>query len=62
MTDTMTQSIVAANRAIRDFFEVRDFSETRFLADLISSGGAFDFWNDPDEDLYNLDDGDPVPV
>jgi len=56
MTDTMTQSIVAANRAIRDF------SETRFLADLISSGGAFDFWNDPDEDLYNLDDGDPVPV
>jgi hypothetical protein len=27
---------------------------------LAEHGGAFDFWNDPDEDIYTLQHGEPV--
>jgi hypothetical protein len=27
---------------------------------LAETGGAFDFWNDPGEDIYSMDDGEPV--
>jgi len=28
-------------------------------AEAAASGGAFDFWKDPAEDVYSLDDGEP---
>jgi hypothetical protein len=27
---------------------------------IIESSGAFDFWNDPQEDIYSLNDGQPI--
>jgi len=27
---------------------------------LADQGGAFDFWNDPDEDIYTLQHGEPL--
>lgn len=27
---------------------------------LVEQGGAFDFWLDPDEDIYSAEDGEPV--
>jgi hypothetical protein len=29
------------------------------LMRLAEASGAFDFWNDPAEDIYTLDDGEP---
>ena len=27
---------------------------------LVESGGSFEFWKDPSQDIYTLDDGTPV--
>ncbi len=27
---------------------------------LLDDGGALDFWNDPAEDIYSMDDGEPA--
>jgi hypothetical protein len=33
---------------------------TAALMRFVEQGGAFDFWFDKDEDIYTLDDGEPV--
>jgi hypothetical protein len=33
---------------------------TRDLMRLAEQGGAFDFWREPGEDIYSLQDGEPV--
>jgi len=33
---------------------------TTSLMKLAEDGGAFDFWNDGDEDVYTLEDGEPL--
>ena len=30
------------------------------LLRVAQAGGAFDFWNDPEEDIYTMEDGKPV--
>lgn len=33
---------------------------TRDWMRLAEGGGAFDFWHEPGEDIYTLDDGEPL--
>jgi len=47
----------------RDEVEVRmetDEVSTTSLMKLAEEGGAFDFWRDDGEDVYTLEDGEPV--
>lgn len=33
---------------------------TRDMMRLAEQGGAFDFWKDPGEEIYSLEDGEPI--
>lgn len=41
-------------------FSVKDDLPAEFLAKVAEEGGAFDFLADPGEDLYSIEDGEPV--
>lgn len=41
-------------------FTVNDDLPAELLAKVAEEGGAFDFLADPREDLYSLEDGEPV--
>ena len=41
-------------------FTVKDDLPAELLAKVAEEGGAFDFLADPREDLYSLEDGEPV--
>ena len=40
-------------------FASDDFS-TNDIIRLMKAGKAFEFWNEPGEDIYSLEDGEPV--
>lgn len=37
-----------------------DELSTQALMQLVEGGGAFDYWNEPGEDIYSSQDGKPV--
>ena len=43
-----------------DKTQVEDDPSVGELLRAAEAGGAFDFWNDPEEDIYTMEDGKPA--
>jgi hypothetical protein len=52
----LARRIEAINLDVRESGDV----STRDIMQLADQGGAFEFWREPGEDIYSLQDGEPL--